>query len=221
MFTYIKPKKITINRKKNYCFDGQIYPSVTAILSATKPEESKQALRNWRKKVGTEQAQEITTNASRRGTSLHSAIKYFLGRQELPADANSNEYWHSIKLVLEQVSQVHLVESAVYNTEYKYAGCFDCLGEWNGKLCLFDWKTASKPKKLEWITDYCLQVTAYIAATNRLYGANISQGIVAIALSDRPAQIFHLDKDDLTDYWEQFLDRLKLWEKLHAKQEYK
>lgn len=215
MFTPIKPTPVIIDRKKYYCFAGQVYPSVTSILSATKPEKSQQALRNWRQRIGKEKAQQITTNASRRGTSVHSSIQKFLNGQPLPEDIESNLYWHSLQPILEEVSKnpVHLVESAVYNSEEKYAGYFDCLAEWQGQLCVFDWKTSSQPKKIEWIDDYLLQVTAYIAAINSLYNVNIEQGIVAIALADRPAQIFHLDRDLLDNYWSSFLIRLKLWEK--------
>ena len=143
---------------------------------------------------------------------MHTAINYFLNQQDLPDDVADNNYWHSIKPVLESVSRVHLIESAVYHRERGYGGRLDCLGEWQGKLCIFDWKTASKPKKTEWITDYFLQVTAYIAAINHLYDVKITQGIIAIALEDRPAQLFYLDSKGLKNYWEQFLIRLHQWE---------
>lgn len=215
MFAHIKPNYITINRRRHYSYEGQIYPSISTILAATKPEQERQALQRWRNRVGAQQAQKISTAACRRGTSVHKAIQYFLTQQPLPDDVNFNNYWHSIKPVLEGVATVYLVESTVYNQKHGYAGQFDCLGEWQGELCLFDWKTASKPKKLEWITDYCLQVTAYTAAINHLYNVKIEQGIIAIALEDRLAQIFHLNTAELQDYWEQFLIRLQLWKSLN------
>lgn len=215
MFAHIKPNYVTIGRRRHYSYEGQIYPSISTILAATKPEKERQALQRWRKRVGTQQAQKISTAACRRGTSVHKAIQYFLTQQPLPDDVNSNNYWHSIKPVLEAVSKVHLVESAVYNQPHRYAGRFDCLGEWQGELCLFDWKTASKPKKLEWITDYCLQVTAYTMAINYLYQVKIERGIIAIAIEDRPAQIFHLNTPELQYYWEQFSIRLSQWKKLN------
>ena len=51
--------------------DGRRVPSVTTILSATQPEEKKQALQNWRKAVGVERAQAITTDAANRGNRMH------------------------------------------------------------------------------------------------------------------------------------------------------
>lgn len=211
MFDYLKAQYVTINRKRYYSFDGVAYPSVTAILSATKPERDRQALQNWRRRVGYQQAQKITTQAATRGTSIHSAIKYYLRQQPVPEDIDSNPFWHSILPVLSQLDRVHLVESAIYHREEGYAGCYDCLGEWQGKLCVFDWKTASKPKQQQWITDYCLQVAAYISAINHFYGVNIQQGIVAIALDGQPAQLFVLEADDLANYQRQFFNRLRLF----------
>ena len=211
MFDYLKPQYITIDRKRKLSFDGEVYPSVTSILSATKPAKDREALQRWRKRVGVKQAQQISTKAAKRGTSVHSAIKYYLKEQPVPEDVETNPFWHSIQPVLTKLDRVHLVESAIYHADRGYAGCYDCLGEWQGQLCVFDWKTASKPKKIEWINDYCLQVAAYISAINYFYRVNIERGIVAIALNNEPAQIFTLDAEDIANYQQQFLTRLNLF----------
>ena len=212
MFTHIPAKYKTVDRKRRLIFDGKAYPSVSTILAATKPLSDRLALQRWRKRVGYKQAQQISTQACRRGTSIHTAINHFLEGKDLPDDVPDNPYWHSIEPTLKSVSEVHLIESAVYHAEQEYAGRLDCLGEWQGELCVFDWKTASKPKKLEWITDYCLQITAYTAAINHLYDVQIDRALIAIALQDREAQIFLLDAEDLSHYWQEFLVRLRLWQ---------
>lgn len=216
MFTHLPSQYKTVNRTRRLVFDGQAYPSVSTILAATKPEADRLALQKWRTRVGYAQAQQISTQACRRGTSIHTAINLFLDGQDLPDDVTDNLYWHSIKPVLESVDRVHLLESAVYHAEQGYAGRLDCLGTWQGELCLFDWKTASKPKKLEWISDYCLQVTAYTAAVNHLYDVQIERALIAIALEDQSAQVFLLDADDLSHYWSEFLLRLRLWQQQQA-----
>ncbi|MEM7760931.1 MAG: hypothetical protein AAF298_22795, partial [Cyanobacteria bacterium P01_A01_bin.40] len=103
MFTRIPPKYQTVNRKRRLVFDGQAYPSVSTILSATKPQSQRLALQRWRQRVGVKQAQKISTQACRRGTSVHTAINYFLNGQDLPNDIEENLFWHSIKPVLESV----------------------------------------------------------------------------------------------------------------------
>lgn len=216
MFTHIPAKYKTVDRKRRLIFEDKLYPSVSTILSATKPISDRLALQRWRKRVGYQKAQQISNQACRRGTSIHTAINLFLEGKELPEDVPDNLYWQSIEPVLQSVSQVHLVESAVYHQEQGYAGRLDCVGEWQGELCVFDWKTASKPKKQEWITDYCLQVTAYTAAVNHLYHVQIDRALIAIALESQPAQLFLLDEEDLSLYWQQFLLRLRLWHQQQA-----
>ena len=99
----------------------------------------------------------------------------------------ANLFWQSIKPVLANISEVHLVESAVYHAENNYAGRFDCLGEWNEELFSWAWKTFSRPKKRELITDYCLKITAYTADINELFNVQINQAVIAIALADQSA----------------------------------
>ena len=63
--------RVEIDGKRRYATpDGDKLPSVTTILDATKSEESKKALQNWRNRVGHQKAQEITTEAASRGTRI-------------------------------------------------------------------------------------------------------------------------------------------------------
>ena len=58
--------------------DGEKLPSVTTILAVTQSEVSKQALQNWRKSVGVQKAQEITTEAASRGTRMHKFLEDYI-----------------------------------------------------------------------------------------------------------------------------------------------
>ena len=78
-----KYKEYTRNDEsiRTYNVDGQKYPSVTTILSATQSEEKRKALCNWRKRVGEEHAKQITIDAARRGTEMHLVLeKYCQGK---------------------------------------------------------------------------------------------------------------------------------------------
>ncbi len=80
-FTYEPLYRETINGSRKYATpDGEKLPSVTTILDFTKSEESKQALQNWRKRVGVQKAQEITTEAAGRGTRMHKWIEDYIKR---------------------------------------------------------------------------------------------------------------------------------------------
>jgi genome maintenance exonuclease 1 len=57
-FKYKALERATVDGSRKYATpDGEKLPSVTTILDATKSEESKQALANWRKRVGHAKAQ--------------------------------------------------------------------------------------------------------------------------------------------------------------------
>ena len=51
-FPYAEMKRVNVDGSRRYLTpDGSKVPSVTTILDATKSEETKQALNNWRRRV--------------------------------------------------------------------------------------------------------------------------------------------------------------------------
>ena len=73
-FNYPKSTRSIEDGYRKYSLGEEKLPSVTTILSATKSEEEKAALANWRERVGFKEANRIKTEASSRGTSMHSYI---------------------------------------------------------------------------------------------------------------------------------------------------
>ena len=63
-YDYGSLKRKSVDGRRLYTTpDGLAVPSVTTILDKTKPEESKKALREWKKRVGEKKAAEITKEA--------------------------------------------------------------------------------------------------------------------------------------------------------------
>jgi hypothetical protein len=54
--------------------DGTKLPSITTVLSIL----SEDSIRAWRERVGTEEANKISTRASRRGTAVHSICENYV-----------------------------------------------------------------------------------------------------------------------------------------------
>ena len=73
-YNYIQGKQITDEESGNrvYDFSGSRLPSVTTILSATK---NQQFLKDWKAKVGHEEAERIKNLSSRRGTAMHKFLE--------------------------------------------------------------------------------------------------------------------------------------------------
>ena len=168
--------------------DGKKLPSVTTILDRTKPEESRIALANWRKSVGAERAQQITTEAANRGTRMHGYLEHYVKTGEIK-ERGSNPYsWAShamaevvIQQGLHKVNEFWGVEVPLYFPGI-YAGTTDGCGLHLGEEAILDYKQTNKPKKEEWITDYKLQLAAYAEAHNEVYGTKIRKGVVLMCV---------------------------------------
>jgi genome maintenance exonuclease 1 len=116
-FVYQPMQRVEVEGKRRYLTpDGEKLPSVTTILDATKSEESKKALHEWRKRVGVQRAQEITTEAAGRGTRMHKWLEDYI-KTGILNEPGSNPYSsqsHSMaKSIIEATSICHCVAKII------------------------------------------------------------------------------------------------------------
>ncbi len=215
-YPYQKLTRANINGSRMYsCPNNQKLPSVTSVLSYTKPSKNVQALQDWRKRVGYEKAAAITLEASGRGTRMHSFLEEYM-KTGITSEPGTNPFSiqshkmadHIIKNSLNKVTKFYGCEVSLYYPEL-YAGATDSVSLFNNKLSIIDFKQTNKPKKQEWITDYFLQLAAYIEAHNILYNTNIEQGIIMMCSVDLEYQQWILTGTELETY------KNKWWERLH------
>ncbi len=197
---------------------GKRLPNVTTILNRTKSAEQWQALANWRQRVGVAEANQITRTASSRGTGTHKQIQRFLQGDRTPCSASVQPYWNSIEPVLHELRSVRLVEGSVFHYDLGYAGKVDCVATYRGVPCICEWKTADKPKgSVERLYDHPLQMVAYCGAVNHLYrdnGVQLQHGLLVVAIGDAPAEIFWFEPEAIVHYWNQWQQRLALYQRL-------
>ena len=188
-FQYAQLTRETVDGKRQYNTpDNNRVPSVTTILDSTKPEAAKQALREWRQRVGAEKAQAITTEAASRGTRMHTYLESYI-KEGVTKERPGNPYsWAShamadtvIKQGLHHVDEYWGVEVPLYFPGI-YAGTTDCCGVHKDSESILDFKQTNKPKKDEWIDDYKLQLCAYATAHNELWGTNIRKGVILMCV---------------------------------------
>lgn len=208
-------RKQTKKGRQYLCPDGRPVPSVTTILDQTKSEEKKQALQKWRARVGEMQAAEITRNAANRGTSMHKQLEEFIIGKNISTGTNLVHQQASkmANAIIEEflkpsVSEVWGNEVSLYYTEL-YAGTTDCVGLWNGRPAIIDFKQTNKPKKVEWIEDYFLQLSAYAHAHNHIYGTNIQQGIILMCSGELVTQKFEITDLEFEKYSELWWQRVE------------
>jgi hypothetical protein len=206
-YTYTKLNRDESTGKRLYaCPDGFKVPSVTTILDKTKPAEAREALANWKKAVGEQKAQQITTEAASRGTRMHTYLENYIKGETLKETVSNPYAQQSLtmaKVVIDKgFPKIHEVwgsEVPLYFPEL-YAGTTDCVGIHDGDESILDFKQTNKPKKLEWIEDYFLQLTAYALAHNEIHGTNIRKGVILMCSKDYEYQEFILEPSDF-DYW--------------------
>jgi genome maintenance exonuclease 1 len=175
--------------------DGVKLKSVTSTLSE---KLDKTALFEWKQRVGEEEANKISVQATRRGTEFHSiAEKYVLNEPDykkgaMPANVAS---FMDIQQILDKyVDNIYGVELPLYSKALKAAGRTDLVAEFDGVRSIIDFKTARKTKKKEWIESYFLQSTIYSMMFERLYGIEIPQIAILISVDGDYPQTFVEDR---------------------------
>ena len=87
-----------------------------------------------------------------------------------------------------------------------------------GDLSVIDFKQTNKPKKREWIEDYCVQLAAYTMAHNYVYQTSISKGVIMMCSKDNFYQEFIIKGLEMKKYMHMFLKRIdEYYEELRGK----
>ena len=213
-FNYPKSTRSIEDGYRKYFLGEEKLPSVTTILSATKSEEEKAALANWRERVGFKEANRIKTEASSRGTSMHSYIENYLRGRINESFFESNEkYKNMAKEIIEKgidnkLDEIYGIEETLYYPE-QYAGTADLIGVYQGNDVVIDFKQSNKPKKTDYIQDYFLQLGAYTLAHDVVHGTKMKAGIILLCTKDILFQEFKIEGAELEMYQNLFLGRVK------------
>ena len=213
-FNYPKSTRSIEDGYRKYFLGEEKLPSVTTILSATKSEEEKAALANWRERVGFKEANRIKTEASSRGTSMHSYIEdYLRGRINESFFESNEQYKNMAKEIIEKgidnkLDEIYGMEETIYYPE-QYAGTADLIGIYQGKDVIIDFKQSNKPKKTDYIQDYFLQLGAYTLAHDVVHGTKMKAGIILLCTKDNLFQEFKIEGAELEMYQNLFMGRVK------------
>ena len=200
-----------VNGKRLYeTPDGNAVASVTTILDATK---DKTHLIAWRKRVGEQKAQEITTEAAGVGTRMHKYLEDYIDTGEWPTPG-SNPYAQQAHGMAEVIKENALNDVEIWGSEVAlympqmYAGTTDLVGTYKGQPAIMDFKQTNRPKKVEWVLDYFLQLVAYAEAHNELYGTEIREGHVFMCSRAGEYQQFDVWPDEYDEWRTEWYNRV-------------
>ena len=219
-FIYPKSQRSLIQGKRHYDISSTQtkLPSVTTIISATQSEEKRQALANWKARLGDQAADRVRDIAALRGTAMHTYLEAYVrgtGHRDLTSVGQEAEPMAKkiIKDGLIDLNEIWGSEVTLYYPEL-YAGATDLVGIYNGRESIIDFKQTNKPKRREWIDDYFVQLGAYAMAHDVVYKTCIDQGVVLMCSKDGYFQKFTSNGKEFTRYKHKYLEKLDKYYKL-------
>ena len=175
-------KRINEDGKRLYVTEsGEKYPSVTSALGAL----SRKKIWEWRKRVGAETANKISTQASRAGTAVHQiAEDYILNQMKEDVNPIALNTFRTIQPMLDQnVDEIYGVELQMYSDELKTAGTADLICRYAGKNTVLDFKTSKRWKSKDEIKSYFMQGAAYATMVKEHYDMDIERIVILMAVN--------------------------------------
>lgn len=183
--------------------EGNRYPSITTILGSG----NKEWLNEWRNMLGSDKADKETKRASDRGTAVHLMVERFLDNEENVTRGQKIEHiteFNTLRLYLKRVNNILTQESALWSDTLKAAGRVDCVGEYQGKLSIIDFKTSTTSKTDSMIQSYWLQTTAYAIMFQERYGIQIDQAVIIMSVERGAVPLVF--KQDIDQYIKPLLE---------------
>lgn len=175
---------------------GNQYPSITTVLSIL----SEDAIKEWRRRVGDEEANKISTRASRRGTAVHLiAEKYINNDPDYKKNVTPDilQSFLDIKPILDtRIGKVYGQEIPLYSDYLGIAGRVDCIAEFDGVPSIIDFKTSRRVKTSDDIHSYFMQEAAYAIMWEERSGMPIPNLVTIIAVDDNPPLVFKEHRDN-------------------------
>jgi len=163
---------------------GGKYHSVTTVTGHKKSEFFKE----WRKKNPKESRRVLN-----RGNKLHSAIEKYLNNEENFLDnMMPNEYilFEQLLPELNSINNIKCQEVSLWSDMLELAGRVDCIGEYNGKMSVIDFKGSTRNKRKEDIDNYFTQATAYAIMWQERTGIKIDNIAILMSCEDGTVSVF-------------------------------
>lgn len=189
---------VSANGKRFYQTpSGELFPSVTTVMSIM----NKDAILEWRKRVGAEEANRISSKAARRGTKMHTVCENYLGNKDLGnVMPDTLGLFKSIQPIIDKyIDNVYAIEAPLYSEHLKVGGRVDCVAEFDGKPAIVDFKTSSRIKTEDKIQNYFMQCAAYAVMFEERTGIPIPRIAIIMAVENEEPLLFVKKRNDYID----------------------
>lgn len=172
------------NNIRLYSTPGGIFPSVTTVVGWDK----RLFFESWRIK-NKQESERVCT----RGTNLHSLVENYIMGKEVNLnnlDYKTQDLFHLIKPKVDELDEIYALETPLWSTKLGLAGRVDCIGIYEGKIQVIDFKGSTRPKDIRDIQNYFLQATAYCLMWQERTGEKIKDFSIFLASEEGIMQVF-------------------------------
>lgn len=191
--------------------EGKSYPSVTAVTGL----HGKQAILEWRKRVGEEEANRISARAANRGTRIHTLCEDYLSNKTPEVSMFDLEAYNAIRKELDNIDNIHCLETKLYSDYLQVAGTVDCIAEYKGKMSVIDFKTSKRVKSREDIHNYFMQTAAYAVMFEERTKIPVSKLVILMVVDDMEDPIVFVEnRDDWINGFIDLREEYKSWKNI-------
>ena len=167
--------------------DGKKLVSITSVIS----HYNREVFREWRARVGNDEANRVTKQATSRGTDMHTLAENYLCNRKLPPVQPLSEYlFKQAKPDIDKIDNIHAIEQSLFSNELGIAGSVDCIAEFEGELAVIDFKTSKKPKPREWIDSHFVQCAAYACMLYEMTGIMVKKFVIIMSCENGEVEIY-------------------------------
>jgi len=174
------------------------YPSVTTVTGL----HSRKHIKLWRERVGEDEANKITSQATKRGTLFHQHIEDYLRKEKEFIEFQNvlqEGMFKAVKPVLDEIIPIS-IEAPLFSNHLRMAGRVDCVGLFDNKLSIIDFKSSAKLKEDYMAKQWYIQMTAYAIMVEELTGKPIEDIVAIVGIEGiNTFQIFMSNPKDHVD----------------------
>jgi len=175
--------------------EGHSYPSITTVLGSF----GKQAIYEWRKRVGAEEANRISRHATTRGQALHTLMEKYVRGDEVVLTGNEMPHVRlsfsgACKVINQHLTKVYVQEYPLYSDHLELAGRVDLIGEFSRRMSIIDFKTSSRIKSREDIEDYFIQECAYAIMFEERTGISVPRLVTIMTVDNDSAPVVFVER---------------------------
>ena len=189
--------------------EGQKYPSITTVLGILSAE----SIAAWRRRVGAEEANKISSRAAKRGEAVHTLVEKYLRNEEVTPKMTMPNAWLSfttLRPILDKhVNNIVLQEKPLYSDHLRVAGRVDLIAEFDGKLSIIDIKTSGRVKEHSDISSYFMQEAAYAIMFEERTGIPVTRLVTIMAIDNEEPRVFHERRDNWVEPLLNTIERYK------------